>query len=494
MTEIAGGDILDSGGAGRAVVRGGAIRVVGFGVGLLASVLGAALVTRHLGTATYGEYQTVVALATIVQTITDLGMTSLGLREWSQRSGAERDQFMRVLLGLRLTMTVLGIVFAVVIAVILGYSGEMVGGTAVMGLGVMIGVLGSTITVPLQAQLRMGVVTGLDVARQVATTVLLVALVIIGTTNIIPYTAMVVPANLIVVVGGFWLLRRQISMRPSFDRAAWVALIRPSISFALATAVGSLYAYAAVVLTQLVTSAHETGVFAASFRVWVIAAAIPAVLVTTAFPVLSRAARDDRHRLVYATQRLFESTALLGGAALVTCVVGAPAIIEVLAGPKFDEAIPVLRLHGIALAMTFVISTWGFSLLALHRHRALIVVNVIGLTVNATTVLILASRYGAPGGAWGTVVGETTLATGYGIALARADPLLRPRFGMVLRVLPALGLALAAGLLIGLPAVPGVVLALAIYGAGALAVGAVPDEILEHLPARLRRSRPPVSD
>ena len=75
-------------------------------------MIAAALVTRHLGTVDYGRYQTVVALVTIIQDVTDLGMTTLGLREYVQRRGEERTTFMRVLLGLRLALTALGIVAA----------------------------------------------------------------------------------------------------------------------------------------------------------------------------------------------------------------------------------------------------------------------------------------------------------------------------------------------------------------------------------------------
>src|SRR5690606_37176488 len=97
-------DVLDTPEAGPRVARGGALRVAGFVVGLACSVIAAALVTRHLGTVDYGRYQTVVALVTIIQAVTDLGMTTLGLREYVQRRGEERTTFMRVLLGLRLAL------------------------------------------------------------------------------------------------------------------------------------------------------------------------------------------------------------------------------------------------------------------------------------------------------------------------------------------------------------------------------------------------------
>lgn len=487
MTDDAAPDVLDSTEAGGKIVRGGALRVVGFVAGLLTSIVGIALVTRHLGTDVFGRYSAVIALVTIVQLVTDFGMTTLGLREWSQRAPGDRETFLRLLLGLRLAMTVFGVAVACAAAAALGYGQEMIVATLVAGIGVMIGVLGATLTIPMGAALRMGAVTGLDMTRQVATTVLLVSLVAADVSSIVPYAATIIPANLTVVVGALWLQRETLVLRPIFDRQGWIALIRPSLTFALATAVGSIYLYTAMVLTERVASDYESGLFAASFRVWAIVAAVPALIVTTAFPLLSRAARDDRGRLAYATQRLFEGCSVLGGAALVTCVLGAAPIIAVVGGPDFADAAPVLRLHGLALSMTFVVVTWGFSLMAIHRHRPLVLINLAAFAVSVVTVLILARSHGAVGAAWATVLGELTLATGYGVALATADGDLRPRFGRAARLVPAVLLALAAGHWSGLPAIPATLLGLVVYALLALAARAVPDEILEHLPAPLRK-------
>jgi O-antigen/teichoic acid export membrane protein len=472
-------DVLDTPEAGRRVVRGGALRVAGFVVGIACSVIAAALVTRHLGTVDYGRYQTVVALVTIIQAVTDLGMTTLGLREYVQRRGEERTTFMRVLLGLRLALTALGIVAATVAAVVLGYDAEMIAGAALMGLGVMISILAWTLAIPLSAELRMGLVTALDLGRQLLTAVAIVVVVLVGG-GLIPLLALQIPVSVLLLATTLSLVRGVMPLRPMFHARRWVTLLRPTVTFSLATAVGMLYIYAALVLTELVASDHETGLFAASFRVFVIVGSVPGVLVTTAFPVLSRAARDDRERLSYAAQRLFEGCAVLGGAALVFCVVGAKPIIDIVAGSQFAGSVPVLRIQGAVLALTFVIAVWGFTLLALHRHREMIAVNLVALTVSAVTVLTLASAHGATGAAVGTLLGESVLACGYLIALARCGRALVPRPGRVARALPALGLALAC-LALPVPAIASTVLALAVYATGALLCRAVPDELTRPL-------------
>lgn len=478
-------DVLDTPEAGRRVVRGGALRVAGFVGGLGASLVGAALVTRHLGPDDYGRFQTIVALVTIVQTITELGMSTLGLREYAQRTGTDRDQFMRTLLGLRVTLTSVGVLVAMAVAAALGYDSDMVLGAGIMGVGVVIVVIAGTLAIPLSADIRMGVVTSLDVGRQVALAGVYVLLVI-GGSGVLGFLSATIPVHLLLLGATYLFVRGIVPLRPSVDRREWIALIRPTISFALATAVGSLYVYTALVLTSLVASKHETGLFSASFRVYGIVAAVPGVLVTTAFPLLSRAARDDRERLRYATQRLFEGTALLGGAAVVTCVLGAAPIIAVVAGDEFAGAADVLRVQGVALGLTFIISTWGFTLLAMHRHREMVLANGIALVISAATVLILAHHHGAVGAAFGTLFGETWLAVGYIWGVQRGDPQLRPHTRRVRRIVPGLVLGLAAVLLPGSDVIATLV-GLIAYGACGLLLGAVPDEVREHLPGRLGR-------
>jgi O-antigen/teichoic acid export membrane protein len=477
------GDVLDTPEAGRRVVRGGALRVGGFVAGLGASLIGAALVTRHLGTADYGRFQTVIALVAIVQAVTDLGMSTLGLREYAQRTGADRERFMRVLLGMRLALTSIGVVIAMLLAWALGYDAQMIVGAGLTGIGLVLAVLYGTLSIPLAADIRMGAVTGLDVTRQIGVAIVYTLLVAAGA-GVVGFLAATIPIHLVLVFVTLVLLRGTVPLRPRFDRAQWIALVRPTITFALATAVGSLYVYTALVLTSLVSTPDETGLFGASFRVYLIAAAVPGVLVTTAFPLLSRAARDDRARLRYATQRLFEGTAALGGAALVTCVLGAAPIIAIVAGPTYDGAIPVLRIQGTALALTFVISTWGFTLLAMHRHRAMIRANAVALVISASTVLLLAHTHGARGAAFGTLLGETWLAVGYVWGIVGGDPRMRPRFRRVARLVPAVGLALCAWFL-PVPDAVSTIIGLGIYGAALLLLGALPEEIREHLPGPL---------
>jgi O-antigen/teichoic acid export membrane protein len=478
------GDVLDTPEAGPLVIRGGALRMAAYGLGTALSVVSAAVLIRYLGAGDFGRYVTIVSLVTIVGAVTEAGMTNLAVREYATLSADARAHSMRVLLGLRLALTLGGVLLAIAFTIAAGYSDALVAGTALAGLGLVFGVLQATYSVPLATYLLIGRVSALELAKQALTVVAIVGLVAAGT-GLVPLLAVPVPVGLAVAVATAWIVRRSMPLAPAIDVREWGRLLKVTASFALAAAVGTVYVYLGVVLLSVVSTDAETGQFGAAFRVFVVLAAVPGLLVTTAFPLLARAARDDGERLRYALQRLFDMALVLGTGFGIATVIGAPIAIDVVAGDGFAPAVDVLRIQGFAMLASFLLAMWGFALISLHLHRALLVANLAALVTSATLVLTLGSSHGATGAAWATLAGEIVLAVGYLAALVRARPELRPALRTVPRVLAAALPAVALGLS-GMPALPATLVALAAYGAIALWLRAVPEELLERIPLLTR--------
>jgi O-antigen/teichoic acid export membrane protein len=271
------------------------------------------------------------------------------------------------------------------------------------------------------------------------------------------------------------------------DLERWVALLRETAIYALATALGVLYFQVAIISTSLLADPVQAGFYGASFRVVDLANGVPWLLASAAFPVVARAAHNDADRLRYATQRIFDTALVVGGLFCVTIAVGAPFALQVIGGDKLDPAVPTLRLLAFGVPFTFLVATWAFTLLSLHLHKALLVANGLAVTVAVALSLSLIPSLGAKGAAITTVALEVVLATSYGIALVRARPDLRPRVGVVPRVGVALGAGLAFGFLVPAGDVPATIGAVAVYGVAVLALRAVPPEIAEALPLPLRR-------
>ena len=152
---------------------------------------------------------------------------------------------------------------------------------------------------------------------------ILVAVVLAGG-GIVWLLAATVPAGAIALAATVAVLRNDALFAPAFQPAEWRRLLVLTLPVALALTSGTLYVYLVQVLTDTVASAEESGLFAASFRVFLVVGAIPGLVVSTAFPLLARAARDDRERLAYAVdggawQGAFCELALLHAWHVATC-------------------------------------------------------------------------------------------------------------------------------------------------------------------------------
>jgi O-antigen/teichoic acid export membrane protein len=471
-------DILDTRQAGPAAIRGGVLRVLGYVAGALLSVISAALLIRYLGASDFGRYTTIVSLVTIVGGVTEAGMTNIGVREFAVQSSGRT--MLRNLLGIRLVLTVVGLAIAMGFSLAAGYDNEMVLGTAIAGSSLFLLVLQATYGVPLQVQLKLGWVTAIELVRQAATVVFILAGIAVGA-GLVLLWAVPVPAGIAAVV--FTIVGRW----PRFDRAAWWRLIRLAVPYSVATAAALIYAYVVIVVLSLVSTEEEVGYFGAAFRVFIMLAAVPGLAAQAALPLLARAARDEQTRLSYAMQRMFDVALSFGvGMALITAV-GAPIAIDIVAGPEFGPSVEVLRVLGPVLVFSTLLAVWGIGLLSMGRYRALMISNALGLAVAIVMTLLLAPSGGASAAAYANLVGEAVIAAGYGIGIMGRDRSMRVSLPTAPAVLAALAAALLTLLIPSIPALVDVIVVGVVYLVILVVAGGIPPDVREAFAARLRR-------
>jgi O-antigen/teichoic acid export membrane protein len=475
-------DILDTPDAGPAAVRGGVVRFGGYVATIALSIGSAALLFRHLGVADTGRYVTTLSLVAIVGGLTEAGLTAIGIRELVVRDRSAGAVLMRTLLGMRIVLTGAGVIGAIAFAGAAGYGTTLVAGVALAGGGLVLQNLQATLALPLQAELRFGWVVAADLLRQTVMVAAIVLLVMTGA-GLLPFFATPIPAAVAALVLTAALVRRAVPLRPSFAVREWGALLRETLPFAIAGAVVTVYFRVAIVIVSLVATAQETGFFGASFRIVDVLVVIPQLVIGAAFPIFARAARDDHARLRYGFQRVFDVALILGTWFALALLMGAGFAIEVVAGAEFGPAADVLRIQGFALIASFLAGAAGFVLLSLKMYRALMLTSLVALLATSALTAFLASIAGAEGGAVATVAGETVLAAGSLLMLARAHPHLTPSAAVVPRVALAAVAASAFSLIPGLPEIVLATAATVVYFALLLALRAVPAEALAELRA-----------
>jgi O-antigen/teichoic acid export membrane protein len=480
-------DVLDSQGAGAAAIRGGSVRIVGYAAGALVSLVAMAILLRHLGPEAGGRFVTVQAIAALAAGVTDGGLAGIAVREYAVLRGAEREAAQRSLLGIRILLTLGGTVGAMIFTAVAGYGPTLVFGCLLASLALLFNGLQNSLATPLNAQLKMGPVALVDVLRQVLAGVMVVALVLAGGGIVVLLTANFVGGAMAMVVMAL-IVRGTMPLRPSLHVRQWGSMLVETLPYAAATAVSAVYFRFAIILVSLIASAEQTGYFAASFRGVEVLLVVPQLLVGAAFPIFSRAARDDHARLSLAIGRVFDVMLLLGIVVALGLFFGAPFVIRVVAGPDFAPAADVLRWHGLSLLASFVGGAWAYGALSLRRHHDVLLTTIVALFTTVVLTSILTATHAAVGAAAGTAIAEWVLTAGMGISVMRGGVSLAPD----LQALPRVALAAVVSLwplLLGMDeagqSLAAAALSIGTFVVVAVGLRAVPPELIDI--ARRRR-------
>ena len=466
------------------------MRVVGFGVGLLFSLVSVPLVTRHLGPSRYGYFGTVTAIIFIIAGFTEAGLTTLAIREFATRDEAGRTALLRNVIGLRITGTSVGVLLAAGVAALLGSPHAITLGILVAGAGLIVTIVAENFTVPLFNDIRIGMVAVLDTLRLGILAAIYVLLVLAGAGVIAFLGATILSGTALLILSAI-LLHGRVVIRPAFDLETWRELLRRTLPYAVAAAVGIVYFREALVLIPYLSTSRQAGYYAVAFRIVEVLTTLPWMIITASFPILARAAHNDPARLRYVLQRLFEVALLLGSWMSLAVVVGAPFGIAVIGGPRFRPAVEVLQIQGIAIITSFLAATFGYTLLSLQRYRSLLWCNGAAVLVATIAAVILIPDQGARGAAIAPTIAEGVLAVAYAVSLARHDANLRVSLGIVPRLVAAVAAALTAAVVLTSSSVARIIIVSVVYFAIAWLLRAVPFELWHAL--RHRGAAPGVS-
>lgn len=480
-------DILDSPLAGPRVVRGTALRTIGYFVGLGLALVAIPVLTRYLGVADYGTYVVVGSLLAIAMILADPGLSVVGAREYAVRDAAGRARLMQSIVTARIIASVIAGVGVVVFSIVAGYDSVLVAGVVLGVVGLVFTMTQFTYSIPLVAGLRFGLITTLELVRNVLGVVGILALVGLGA-GLIAFFALPIPIALILLAATLWAVNTPDRVHPAIRGQEWRYLLAEALPAGAASMLSSLFYRVAIVTMSLIATAQETGYFGLSSRVAEVFIAVPWLIIGSAFPVLARAAETDQQRLVSAFQQLFDVSVILSAGTAFALVAGAEPAIAVLGGSEFAAAVPVLRIQGVAVALTFLVTLFGAMLWIVRAKRQLVIANLAGLVSAIALTAALVPVAGAKGAALAMLVAEVVLAMWLAVALFRMRPDLRPSLRTLGKSL--IGAIGAAGVVLtGLPPVAALIFGASAYVAILLALRAIPYEIWRATFSRTGSSR-----
>lgn len=448
-------DLLEGPQAGSRAARGALWRTAGYFVGLSLALVSLPLLTRHLGVVDYGRYVLVASLLGIVMILADAGLTAVGVREYAVRDPVGRQHLLGNLISARLVISSVAAVGAVLFALLAGYDSVLVAGAAIGGAGLVFGMAQQTIAIGLTAELRLALLSALDLLRQTLSVLGIVVLVATGA-NLLAFLVLPLPVALTSLAVTLGVVGRG-AIKPRIDASEWRYLLSETLPAAAASVLASSFYRLAVVMVSLVATAEETGYFGISFRVVEVFIAVPSLIVGSTYPVLARAADRNPQRLVSAFQQLFDVCVIVGAWVAFVLSAGARPVLSLLAGDDFEAATSVLQVQGVALAVTFLATAFSGTLWIVRAKRGLVVSNLVGVGLAIILTGTMASSHGARGAAVAMLLAELVLGISLAVTLFRTRSDLRPSLIVPAKVLAAL-LVAAAFAISPLPDLAGVVL------------------------------------
>ncbi len=432
---------------------------------------------RSLAADQFGVYAFLIAYLSFFQIACDYSIDTVLVREMSV-AGCDRETLLRAGLGLKL---LLGCALALAACVLVSplSSGQVPVSLMAVAALALPSALGGAYRAYFRAEIDIRAVFLLALGRLLLLASGVVAAVVwdLGLPGIF---GAVVIANLLSAAAVGLLLRDRVQPLPAFNAEAWVLLLRaaaPLLGTALAITVSLR---AGQMLLMSMRGPVEVGLYGAASRIAEAFTLLPEALMIAVLPLMASLHGEDVDAARRAAARAVRYLVAPIGAAVLLCAVEGRAIMELLFGPSFAPAAPVL----LVLAFTALFAAAGTVMLnllvAAGRVKTLYRNTACFAVFNVILSWLLIGPYGELGAAVAVLAGSAASQISLAM-LPRTRSYVRPLLAPALKTLVALAPALAVGYYFEFGTLAGAFASLALYLAAVAALRIVTRSDLEYL-------------
>jgi len=405
---VAGGSVL------RRVAWNTAAQGIGKAAVLAIGLASVTITTRYLGAAGYGKVALAFAFIQMLGVLADVGLLTVVVREISRDPGST-DGLVGNALVLRLALSLVTLALAALASLLLPWDADVRVAMLIAGVPFVLGLANSALVAVLQARLRMDRATVADVLGRAAA---FAALVVVVTLDLGFYWVVATAAvGAAVTLAITWtIVRREANPRPRAERPVWRSL-----------------------LVSAFRDYDEVGLYSLSYRIVELIGILPAIVMTSVFPLLSSYLNDSRERAARTVDAAGDLFVAIGVPIAAGGLIVAPELVRAIGGDDFAGAADALRLLLFAIALAFVSGLFGHALIAGGRQASALRLGLGALAFNLVLNVALIPPYGIEAAAAVAVASELVLVTG-GLLLVRRELGLAPRFTLMWRVVVAAGL------------------------------------------------------
>lgn len=374
---------------------------------VITALIGLAIIgflTRHLGQAGYGAYETVLSYLFIFTILTDFGLHLIHVREISRHP--EKESFISGnIFTLRLISLILVIILALAVTSFLPYSKEIKNGILIASIFVFFSSLSQILSGIFQKYNVFYYVSFFDVFSRLIQLGLVLYAVKINSSLLTFIWILSLTAAI-----QFWTVflasRRLVKFSLAFDPVFIKKIIKASFPIALSILFTAIYIRTDALMLSLMKPASDVGIYRLAAKVLESAVFFPALLVELTMPTLSFFALTSPPLFKKSFRKTLNLLFVLGTLAALAIFLLAKPIILVLGGEGFLDSVLPLKILALVIGLVFLNNLSGKSLIALDLQRAGMKIYIFGAILNIFLNLLVIPRYSYLGASYATLITE----------------------------------------------------------------------------------------
>ena len=363
-------------------------QVIGRFFVILVSLLTTMLLTRLLGVNGYGDYVFITSFVLIFIGLSDMGTTTIGVREASVDKSRSSDIFSQVL-SLR---TIFSLIFFGVINLLVYFLpqfNELRLSTFIASTVVLFLVLRTTSQAVLQTFLRLDLSSFLEVCAAAAFLFFLVVIGILGKKISLNFLMVfwAISALFSGLVGIFFSFRF-VKLNYSYNKEKISQIMTNAFPLGVYLLVYSTYDKGIdSFMIKSLAGSSAVGFYGLAYKIHGNLILGAAFLMNSLFPLLS-SCKSNFTSLKKSFEKAFTVLLIIGTLILLTGLVAAPFVIKIIAGEKFITSVGVLRILLGATFFSYLNHLSGYLLIVLGEQKKLLGFSVLVLFLNLVLNLL----------------------------------------------------------------------------------------------------------
>jgi O-antigen/teichoic acid export membrane protein len=416
----------------RKIVNNTALQLGGKMIGTLIGLVTVAIMTRHLGTAGYGEFTTVLSFLQLFAILAGFGLP-ITLAKMISRADIDERHLLANAFAMRLVTGVAIFALAPVFGLLFPYSPEIKLGIAVGTLSF----LGLTLHELLVAVFQKHLATWqIAIAEVAGRSVLLAgtAWAVLTGRGLITIIAALAAGNLLQFLISYLLARRLTPIGLRFDWPVWYKIWLETWPIGIAVMFNLIYLKGDVILLSTLRTQSEVGLYGAAYKVLDVITVIPYIFMGLVLPLMSAAwSRADRTDFNRKLSLSFDALSLIALPLMFGAFAVSTDLMALVAGRDFANAGPLLAVLMVGALAVFWHALYSNALVAMGQQKKMVVFYAINAAVSVGLYLWLIPLIGGLGAALVTAFSELFIAITV-TAIVTRQTNFHPRFGQLIKV------------------------------------------------------------